>query len=213
MYICIQVKKLNKLKKNIMTNFVIKESLVRFSYPYLFTPNQPMKPTDKPKYSVTLLIPKKDTALVERMKAAIQEEKVEKWGSKIPKGVKNPLLDGDDEKFEDKEGYAGHWVLKLSCSTDYPPKVYKGANNTEIQDPAELYAGSWGLASFTFFGYGDPSKGINYGVSTILKSVKFIKNGEKLGGSGSPSSSSSGEEFGDAFDDIAEETDDFDLDM
>ena len=44
---------------------------VRFSYVHVFEPRKGNQ-GEAPKYSVTLLIPKSDTALVARVKAAIQ---------------------------------------------------------------------------------------------------------------------------------------------
>ena len=45
---------------------------VRFSYAYLFTPQEALGGGD-PKYSVTLLIPKSDTSTLRKIKEAIGE--------------------------------------------------------------------------------------------------------------------------------------------
>ena len=61
-------------------------SKVRFSYAHVFEPTAIEEGQEK-KYSVSLIIPKSDTKLVEKLKAAIKaalEEGKAKFGGKIP---------------------------------------------------------------------------------------------------------------------------------
>jgi hypothetical protein len=73
----------------------------RFSYAYLFEPQEPLNGGD-PKYNVTLLIPKSDTATVSKIKAAIKEARdlyCEKNGANaLPANPVHPLNDGDATK-------------------------------------------------------------------------------------------------------------------
>ena len=80
----------------------IRLGLVRFGYVNVFAPRKNEDGTDG-KYSVQLLIPKKDTqakALIEAaIEAAKEKGKTSKWNGKIPPASKLtiPLRDGDDE--------------------------------------------------------------------------------------------------------------------
>ncbi len=71
---------------------------VRLSFCHLWEPYA-QNPGDEPKYSVTILIPKTDTATLNtiyaEMAAAEQQGVVSKWNGVKPPIVKNPLYDGD----------------------------------------------------------------------------------------------------------------------
>ena len=75
----------------------------------------------KPKFSVSLLIPKEDEETVNKVRAAIQAAYEEgaaklKGNSKsIPPfaAIKNPLRDGDIERPDD-EAYAGHYFVNAN---------------------------------------------------------------------------------------------------
>ncbi len=85
---------------------------VRFSYAHVFEPTS-INGNDEPKYSVSILIPKQNKEVVEKIKKAINEavkEGVSKFGGKIPPNLKNPLRDGDVERPDD-ESYTGHYFL------------------------------------------------------------------------------------------------------
>ncbi|QGZ15869.1 nucleic acid-binding protein [Elizabethkingia phage TCUEAP1] len=179
---------------------VVTKGLVRFSYPNLFEPKAQAATPDKPQYSVTLLIPKTDTETLNAIKLAMAESIKDKWGDKKPASIKNPLRDGDLEK-PDSEGYAGHYFINCKSPANRRPQVV-GKGNIPIIDPDELHAGDYGLAAFTTFAYGDPSKGIPNGVSAGIDSIKLIKKGEKLGGS----TANAADDFGSAFEDEATDT-------
>ena len=80
-----------------------------------------------PKYSVSLIIPKSDTATVNKIKAAIQsayeegESKLKGNGKSVPalSILKTPLRDGDLERPDDA-AYAGCYfvILMGGCSID-----------------------------------------------------------------------------------------------
>lgn len=168
--------------------------LVRLSYANLFKPMSIAG--SKPKYSVSVIIPKKDKATIEAVKKAIEaakEEFMEKYGKKAAQDPKfrNPLLDGDkkgDEAY--KESYY------INAKSDLKPKIFNRSGE-EIVEEAEVYSGCYGRVSINFYGYNNAGKGISAG----LRGVKKYQDGEPLGGSANVR-----DDFDDDFDD---EDDDF----
>ena len=77
-----------------------------------------------PKYSVSLIIPKSDTATVNKIKAAIQsayeegESKLKGNGKSVPalSIIKTPLRDGDLERPDDA-AYAGCYFVNANSAT------------------------------------------------------------------------------------------------
>lgn len=81
----------------------------RLSYANIWEPKQ-VNGTGDPKYSCCLLIKKTDTAALAKLRAVIEAVKKDpkalaKWGGSVPKNLKSPLRDGDEEK--DDENYLG----------------------------------------------------------------------------------------------------------
>jgi len=152
---------------------------VRFSYLNVFTPR---KNDDGPdKYGVTLLIPKTDTATLNKIKAA-QEAAKAKWvesGKKLPPNLKSTLHDGDGTRPEGDDfgpECAGHYVITVN-SNNKPAVVY--ADKTPITDPQELWSGCYGRAVLNFYVYDfKGKKGISAGINGIMK----VHDGEPLAG-------------------------------
>lgn len=92
--------------KNLETKVVT--GVVRLSYAHVWEPSA-INNSDKPKYSVSLIIPKSDTATLSKIKRAVQAAKEAgkdtKFGGKIPPVMKEPLRDGDEERPDD-DAYA-----------------------------------------------------------------------------------------------------------
>jgi hypothetical protein len=151
--------------------------LVRFSYVHVWEPKA-MEGSDRKKYSVSILIPKTDTAQIDRIKAAIgaaKENGKAKWGGKVPMGLKIPLRDGDTDR-PDNEEYRGMYFL--SASTDLKPGIINAAKQP-IVDEDDFYSGCYGRASINFYGYNAAgNKGIACGLNNLMK----IKDGERLSG-------------------------------
>lgn len=145
----------------------------RFSYLNYHEPKAaPGAP--KAKYSVCLLIPKKDKDLKTRIDAAINAALIAKFGTKIPKGLKMPVRDGDEEK--EDENYKGMWFINAT-SFDKPGMVDK--DRKPILEKEEIYSGMYGYAAVNFY-YFDASgnKGIACGLNNLMK----LKDGENLTG-------------------------------
>lgn len=167
---------------------------VRFSYVNIFK-SRSFQPGQDEKFSICLLIPKKDRKTVQEIKAAVnaavQQGIAEKWGGKKPGSLKLPLRDGDDERAEEAEEYAGMYFLNANSSQK--PGIIDMYKN-EILDPAEVYSGCWGRASINFFPFN--SNG-NKGVGVGLNNIQKLGDDEPLGGA----RASAEDDFGDDFED------------
>lgn len=153
---------------------------VRLSYVHLFEPytNDPEK---EARYSVTILIPKKDKATMEKIRAAEtaakEEGKSSKFGGKIPSNLSSIIHDGDEEAdLERNPEYAGHFYMAMSSKTR--PGVVDADLNA-ILDPMEVYSGCYARVSINAFPYNTAGK---KGVSFGLNNVQFLEDGEPLGG-------------------------------
>ncbi|MDF2873358.1 MAG: hypothetical protein K0R22_41 [Sporomusa sp.] len=153
---------------------------VRLCYAYIFTPKPGDKPTDTPKYSTAVLIPKSDKATLSQIKAAIEavknDPKSEKvWGSRFNSEMKSALRDGE-VKAEKNPEYAGHYFF--NCSNTRKPGIVDRFKN-EITDPSEVYSGCYARVSVDFFAF---NKGGGKGIGVSLNNVQKWADGEPLSG-------------------------------
>ena len=166
---------------------------VRLSYVYLDTPRAAQQ-GEKPKYSVTLLIPKSDTAtkadIDAAMEAAAKEATAKTWGGIRPPYLKSVIHDGDGVR---PSGVAfgpeceGHWVL--TASTKMKPQVV-GIDNINCElAPTDIYSGMYARVTICFFGYSNSG---NKGVCCILGNVMKTRDGEPLSGGASAASDFAG---------------------
>ena len=136
-----------------------------------------------PKYIVSLIIPKSDTATVAKIKAAIQaayeegQSKLKGNGKSVPAltVLKTPLRDGDAERPDD-EAYADAYFVNANSGT--APGIVD-ADRQPILDRSEVYSGVYGRASINFYAFN--SNG-NKGIACGLNNLQKIKDGEPLGG-------------------------------
>lgn len=151
-----------------------------------------------PKYSVSLIIPKSDTATINKIKAAIEaaykegEAKLKGNGRSVPalSVLKTPLRDGDAERPDD-EAYANAYFVNANSAT--APGIVD-ADRQPILDTSEVYSGVYGRASINFYAFN--SNG-NKGIACGLNNLQKIRDGESLGGKSRPE------------DDFADEEEDF----
>lgn len=148
----------------------------RFSYLHCWEPDSING--SEPKYSVSAIIPKSDTATINAIKVAIENAKKEsmsKWGGKIPPNLKLPLRDGDIDRPED-EAYANSFFLNAN-SRQAPQVVDRHVQ--PILDQNEVYSGCYGAISVTFYGYNSTG---NRGIAAGLGNIQKLRDGEPLGG-------------------------------
>ncbi|AHU89187.1 hypothetical protein CQ11_03385 [Trueperella pyogenes] len=133
----------------------------------------------KPKYSVSLIIPKSDTETIGKIERAIDaaiDAGIGKFGGKRPNkaALKLPLRDGDIEK--DDQAYANAMFVNANSTT--PPQVVD-ANLQPILDVSEVYSGCYARVSVSFYAFNtNGNKGIACGLGNIQK----LRDGEPFGG-------------------------------
>lgn len=159
----------------------------RVSYPHVFKAQAP-KPTDKPKFSITMLFPK-DKALTGQtvdgkprtLSEVIKNAKIAEFGpnkTDWPENLESPVVDGDDPKHKDKEGYKGHWVIKATTNEDQRPSVVD-EEMIPITDQAKFYPGCYARA----YVYARVWEYMNkQGVQFILDHVQKLGDGPSFGG-------------------------------
>ena len=150
---------------------------VRLSYAHVW---EPVSINDsKPKYSVSIIIPKSDKETVKKINAAVDaaiEDGIAKFGGKKPNkaALKLPLRDGDTER--DDEVYKNAYFVNANSTT--APQIVDRAVNP-ILDREEVYSGCYARVSINFYAYNtNGNKGIACGLGNIQK----IADGEPLGG-------------------------------
>ena len=172
--------------QNIPTKVLTGE--VRLSYANLTTPRA-NKPGDKEKYSVTLLIPKTDTAAKANMdssaEAAAQDALGKLWNGVRPPVLPIPIHDGDGVR-ENGTPFGpeckGCWVITAS-TYNKPQVVHQSDVNTELA-PQDIYSGMYARVTINFFGYlNNGKKGVGCGLGNVMKT----RDGDPLAGGASAS--------------------------
>ena len=176
-----------------MATKVITGVNTRWSYANVWEPKA--MEGGKPKFSVSLIIPKSDTVTVGKIKAAIEEayrdgqSKLKGNAKTVPalSTLRTPLRDGDLERPDDP-AYANAYFVNANSTT--APGVVD-ANRNEILDKSEVYSGCYGRASISFYAFNaNGNKGIACGLNNLQK----IKDGEPLSGRSSAESDFATEE-------------------
>lgn len=153
---------------------------VRASYVNIFQPRVPENGGD-PKYSVTLLIPKSDTATINAIYAEIEKAKQEGaqkvFNGNIPPMCKIPIYDGDGYRANGELfGEECKGCMVMTASAKMQPIIV----NTDMQNiinPAEVYSGCYIRANINFFAYNsNGNKGIGCGLNCVQK----VEDGEPL---------------------------------
>lgn len=173
--------------QNIATKVLTGE--VRLSYANLTEPRA-QSPGAAPKYSVSLLIPKTDTATIENIRASIEaaaaEAQGKKWNGYRPPNIYSILHDGDGAKENGKpygDECKGHYVLNAS-SNQKPDVVHQSDIKTSLS-PSDIYSGMYGRVTINFYGYSQPQKiGVGCGLGNVMKT----REGEPLSGGASAES-------------------------
>lgn len=156
---------------------------VRFSYAHVFEPSAINEGDDK-KYSVSILVPKKDLETLAKIKNAIEAAKQEgkgKWNGKIPTVLKLPLRDGDAERPDD-EAYEG--MMFLNASSKNRPGIVD-ENTDPVMSKDDFYSGCFGRASVNFYAF---SVSGNKGIAVGLNNLQKLEDGDRLSGGGSSAS-------------------------
>ncbi|PKM70128.1 MAG: DUF2815 domain-containing protein [Firmicutes bacterium HGW-Firmicutes-11] len=151
---------------------------VRLSYAHLFTPKAAPGSTEA-KYSVSLIIPKSDKKTLSNIRRAIENATqngiASKWGGKLPRNLKTPLRDGDDERPDDPT-YANSYFINATSKT--APGLVDQRRQPIISEE-DLYSGAYAFVSVNFYPFDtNGSKGIACGLNNVMKAA----DGDFLGG-------------------------------
>jgi len=137
----------------------------------------------RPKYSVSLIIPKSDEKTVEKIRSAVLaayqegENKLKGGGHILPplEQLKTPLRDGDLERPLDPV-YAHAWFV--NASSDTAPGIVD-ADRNPVLSRSEVYSGVYGRASVTFYAFNTNG---NRGIACALNHLQKLRDGTPLGG-------------------------------
>lgn len=180
---------------------------VRLSFPSLYKTAVDQTGKDTGKYSLTMLVPKTDKLCYNALLSALNDTIETKYGSKIPKGLKLPIKDGDSEaERTGREETKGFWVV--GCSNQNQPGVVDKFAKTILEkdsrealerkaetDPksaeklekeiseltdADVYAGCWVRVTVNPFAWGPNPGGI--GISFSLQNVQKLRDDESFSG-------------------------------
>lgn len=165
-------------------------SEVRLSYVNVWEPKKAPGSTEA-KYSVCIMIPKKNKALLAKINEAIDAAKIDgkenKWKGKIPANLKLPLRDGDEER----DGEEFNDMMFINASGKRKPGIIDASGN-EIIERDEFYSGVYAKAAINFYAFStNGSNGVACGLNNLMKT----KDGENLSGG-----SSAQEDFKDEID-------------
>lgn len=155
---------------------------VRLSYVHLLQPKMPNNPNDKPKYSVSVLLPKSDVQTKQAIDLAIEAAKQQGaqkvYGGVLPPQVAIPIHDGDGVKPSDGMPYGeeckGNYVF--TASNTNPVDIVDSALNP-ILVQAEIYSGMFARVALRFFPY---NAGGKKGVGCSLGAVQKLRDGAPL---------------------------------
>lgn len=161
----------------------------RLSYPHLFKAQAP-KPTDKPKYSITMLFPKGTDLMGQTLatdsepsrpislKDVIRNAKLQEFGAQEnwPKNLLSPVNDGDEKA--ENEGYKGHWVIKATSNEESRPGIVD-SDGVPITEASIIYPGCYCRAYVYARVWEYMGK---QGVQFILDHVQKMKDGKSFGG-------------------------------
>lgn len=155
---------------------VVTKKPVRLTFTFL--------PDEDGVFRTSVLIPKRDKALVSQIEEAIEEAKeygkTAKWGGKIPRNLKIAFQDGDDTDLDKYPENEGHFLLNARSKK----KVgLVDIDRQPILEASEVYSGCWAYVSVTSFAYDNESKGVSFFLNNIMKARDDTSFG---GGSSSP---------------------------
>lgn len=148
----------------------------RVSFPHVFEASvNALNTTAKPKFSIVMLFDKNED--LSELKAILREAAKEKWGNKIPQGLRTPFRDGNEKQYD---GYEDK-IFASATSLQRP-----GLVDDQVQpiiDQSEFYAGCYARATVVAFAYDTAG---NRGVSFGLQNIQKIDDGEPFSGRAKP---------------------------
>ena len=174
---------------------------VRFSYVRVFEAEQ-YQGVGEYHYSVTLLIPKTDTALIKQINDAVKAEAQDyfsrdpKFKGQVPANYKSPLRDGDAPEKEGQAGYEGCYYIVAKRKEEHGQPIVIDKGKRPITVKEDMYSGCWGVASISIYGYNMSAD--NRGITSGLNGIQKVTDDDRLDGGSSVND----------FEDLSDENDD-----
>ena len=150
----------------------------RLVYPNLLTPKGIKDdPSSKPKFGLTLLIPK--GANFDALKKLAGDAATEKFGAKRPAKLRSPFLKTEDQ--ERLRDLAAEFpvLIRPSANTDFPPFIFGPDAKRHTGDASDIYGGRWAICTVRAYGYDTAG---NKGVAFGLQRVQLLDHDEPIGG-------------------------------
>ena len=152
---------------------------IRASYANIMRPRK-NELNGKEEYSVVVLVPKTDTDTLDALKAAAKAAIAAKW-PQPPRGLRNPLRDGDAETKSDGSPlgaeYKGHFFFNSKSDAMRKPGVIDAACR-DLIDADAIVSGDFIRVSVNAYAYDQAG---NRGVSFGLNNVQLLEKGPSLG--------------------------------
>lgn len=174
-----------------ITEKIIVTGVVRLAYPNLYKPRENKLDTSKPsEFGVVILFPKENTEFQPNAASEIQDMKLfmasvakAKFGEKMGK-VDYSLKDGDVEVTSENEPrHPGYMYMRCNAPCMFPsgdefkPTVFDGKKQIMTSGGK---SGDWGKVLMDVFAYETTAK---KGVTSRLKEVQFLFEGDSIGNS------------------------------
>ena len=161
---------------------------VRFSYVRVFEAEQ-FNGVGDFHYSVVLLIPKTDTALIKQINDAVKAEAQDyfsrdpKFKGRVPENYKSPLKDGDAPEKEGQAGFEGCYYITAKRKEEFGQPIVLDKRKQFITVKEDMYSGCWGVASISIYGYNMSAD--NRGITAGLNGIQKVTDDDRLDGGSS----------------------------
>lgn len=154
---------------------------VRLSYAKIMRPGK-NEMNGKNEYSAVVLVPKTDTDTITGLKAAAKAAIEKKFGGTPPKGLKNPLRDGDTSTKDDGSPmgpeYKGHFFFNCKTDAERNKPAIIDMNGRDLIDPDAVVSGDYVKLSVNAYAYDAVgNKGVAFGLNNVL----LVAKGDPLG--------------------------------
>lgn len=162
------------MAKNESSEFIITPEF-RAAFAYVFEPQDAFNEGQQPSYTLVMLFPKDKPESIKPLQDLMKKVVFEKFPdpNKRPKGLDNPIKDGDDKA--EWDGFPGHWYVR--AKSKYQPGVVD-AKTKPIINPADFYSGCYARAEVNAYYYDQKgNKGVSFGLSNVQK----LRDGEPFG--------------------------------
>lgn len=141
----------------------------RISFPSVFTARPAMEPGKPDQYECGLILPASEP--LTELRAMIAAILKEKFGNKVPGGLKMPIRDGAEKAHI---AGLGEGTIYITARSQRKPSVVDG-NMVGLSNEADVYGGCYGRLNITPFWF---DKGLSKGIALALNAVQKTGDGE-----------------------------------